>query len=334
MFCNSKIPEISVIMSVYNEPIEWIQQSIDSILNQTFRNFEFIIINDNPDGKEQLELLHEYAHKDHRINVIENSVNIGLTKSLNIAIAYSKGKYIARMDADDISLPNRFMIQYEYMENHPYVDICGSWAKLFGNIPCIAYTINKLPIEPDNIKLYSLFYNPMIHPSMFIRTRSYSLPLYDEHFIKAQDYVLVGESIIQGKKLANIPQILIKYRTTKKSKEKAYVSQQNNSANYIRKKLLLKEFPSLSIKEINFHNELMSLQHYDLKLAESWLIHLKSLVSESCESLQRFNNNLFEFIWVNVCISNKCTYRIFKNSSLYYKFSPLYFLRFLKRRSI
>lgn len=334
MFSYSQIPEISVIMSVYNEPIAWIQQSIDSILNQTFKNFEFIIINDNPDGIEQLELLHEYACKDHRISVIENSENIGLTKSLNIGATYSKGKYIARMDADDISLPNRFKVQYEYMEKHPEIDICGSWAKLFGNIPLIAYSINKLPIDPENIKLYSLFYNPMIHPSMFIRTKNFALPLYNEYFIKAQDYVLVGESLIQGKKLANIPQVLMKYRVTQKSGKKAYVSQQNNSANFIREKLLLNKFPLLSSETINFHNDLMTHKHCDLKLAEKWLIHLKLLLSEPRESSQRFNNRLFEFIWVNICLSNQSTYRYFKNSTLYNKFSLLYFLRFFKRKSI
>lgn len=328
------MPIISVIMSVFNEPLEWIRQSIDSILSQTFTDFEFIIINDNPQGKRQLEMMHEYAQKDHRIKIIENIENKGLTKSLNIGIACAKGKYLARMDADDISMPNRFMVQYEYMEHHPEIDICGSWAKLFGNVPLIAYTINKLPIESADIKLYSSFYNPMIHPSMFIRAKNFALPLYNENFIKAQDYVLVGESLIEGKKLANIPQILIKYRATKKSGEKAYVLQQNNSANYIRKKLLLKEFPSLSLEEINFHNDLMTLQHCDIKLAESWLIHLKSLVSESYESLQRFNDSLFEFIWANSCLSNNLTYRYFRNSALYNKFSPLYFLRFLKRRSI
>lgn len=328
------MPTISVIMSVFNEPIAWIKQSIDSILYQTFSNFEFIIINDNPEGKEQLAMLHEYAQKDHRIKVIENTENKGLTKSLNVGIACAKGKYLARMDADDISLPNRFMIQYEYMEHHPEIDICGSWAKLFGNVPPVAYTINKLPIEPENIKLYSLFYNPMIHPSMFIRTKSFALPLYNEHFIKAQDYVLVGESLIQGKKLANIPQVLMKYRVTQKSGKKAYVSQQNNSANFIRGKLLLKEFPLLSSETINFHNDLMTHKPCNLKVAEKWLIHLKSLLSEPRESSQKFNNRLFEFIWVNICLSNQSTYRYFKNSTLYNKFSLLYFLRFLKRRCI
>ena len=98
---------ISVVMSVYNEPVDWIRQSIDSILNQTFRYFEFIIINDNPEGISQKKMLKDFAAKDNRIKIIENEENKGLTKSLNIGISKATGKYIARMDADDISMPDR-----------------------------------------------------------------------------------------------------------------------------------------------------------------------------------------------------------------------------------
>lgn len=109
--------EVSVVMSVYNEPMEWISQSIESILNQSFTNFEFIIINDKPEGKEQIALINEYASQDQRIKIIQNEKNLGLTKSLNIGILHAKSKYIARMDADDISMPNRLKMQYEFMDN-------------------------------------------------------------------------------------------------------------------------------------------------------------------------------------------------------------------------
>ena len=94
--------KISVIMSIYSEKEEWIKESIDSILSQTFRDFEFIIINDNPKRKQNENLLLEYSQKDNRIIVITNKENIGLTKSLNKGLSIAKGKYIARMDADII----------------------------------------------------------------------------------------------------------------------------------------------------------------------------------------------------------------------------------------
>lgn len=326
--------EVSVVMSVYNEPIEWISQSIESILNQSFTNFEFIIINDKPDGKEQIALINEYASQDQRIKIIQNEKNLGLTKSLNIGILHAKSKYIARMDADDISMPNRLKMQYEFMESHPEIDICGTWAKLFGDIPLLAHKINKLPIRPEQIKLYALFYNPMIHPSMMLRLDSFTLPLYNETYKKAQDYVLVGESLIADKKLANIPQILIKYRVTKKSGLKDYVDQQSYSANHIRREMLLIAHHSLSDYEIKLHNDVMTLQQCNLKLAEQWLINLKFLLSKNHENQGEFIDNLFEFIWANICLSNFKTYTYYINSSLYNKFSFLYFIRFMKKAFI
>lgn len=323
---------ISVVMSVYNEPVDWIRQSIDSILNQTFRYFEFIIINDNPEGISQKKLLKDFAAKDNRIKIIENEENKGLTKSLNIGISKATGKYIARMDADDISMPNRFQVQFDYMESHPEIDICGTWAKLFGDIPLIAYKANKLPIEPDQIKLFALFYNPMIHPTIMIRRRSFTLPIYNKDFKKAQDYVLIGESLISGKKLANIPKILLKYRATKKSGEEAYVSQQSISSNYIRKKMLQREFTKITEDQIQLNNNIVTYQPYELELAEQWLIHVKALLSDTHGYLNEFLNGIFQIIWANVCLSNNCSYSFFRNSTLYDKFSFLYFMRFIKRR--
>ena len=101
-------------MSIYSEEEEWIRESIDSILNQTFSDFEFIIINDNPNRDKNNSLLTEYTRIDNRIIIITNEENIGLTKSLNKGLEIARGKYIARMDADDISLPTRFEKQVDF----------------------------------------------------------------------------------------------------------------------------------------------------------------------------------------------------------------------------
>lgn len=100
--------KLSVIMSVYSESEKMLRQSIDSVLNQSFRDFEFIIVNDNPERIEIIQLLRYYMEKDNRVKVFSNEINKGLTKSLNIAAKKSNSKYIARMDADDISDITRF----------------------------------------------------------------------------------------------------------------------------------------------------------------------------------------------------------------------------------
>src|SRR5690348_17026682 len=105
-------------MSVYNEQDDWLKQSIESILNQTYQYFEFIIVLDNPNNKAAKRLLERYQQIDNRIKLIYNEENIGLTNSLNKALEVAKGTYIARMDADDISDPRRFEIQYNYFKDH------------------------------------------------------------------------------------------------------------------------------------------------------------------------------------------------------------------------
>ncbi len=102
-------------MSTYNETVEELKKAIDSILTQTFKNFEFIIILDNPQNYEHKKVINEYLSKDKRIIFLINESNIGLAASLNEGIENAKGDYIARMDADDISMPNRLEKEYNYL---------------------------------------------------------------------------------------------------------------------------------------------------------------------------------------------------------------------------
>ena len=107
--------KLSIIMPVYNEKVEWIKESIESIIYQTFTEFEFIIILDNPENKEAEKLLENYSKKDKRIRILKNKKNIGLVKTLNIGLDVANGEFIARMDADDIALPERFEKQMNFL---------------------------------------------------------------------------------------------------------------------------------------------------------------------------------------------------------------------------
>ena len=115
--------KISVVMPVFNTQIDFLKEAVESILNQSFREFEFIIIDDGTtDGSSQ----YLGSLSDPRIRIIRNERNLGITQSLNIGFSIAKGKYIARMDSDDISLPCRLQEQYNLMERHPEVIVCGS----------------------------------------------------------------------------------------------------------------------------------------------------------------------------------------------------------------
>jgi glycosyltransferase involved in cell wall biosynthesis len=197
-------------MSIYNEKNEWMHESIDSILNQTFPDFEFIIINDNPARVENSLLLEEYRKKDNRIIILTNEENIGLTRSLNKGIKISKGKYIARMDADDISFPIRLEKQIDIMENNPNIIVCGSKIKLFGNKKMQSFTT---PEESKSIKELLIKKSCITHSGAVIRKTALvkNHILYDENYTYAQDYKLWIDLYNIGD-FYNIQEFLLLYR--------------------------------------------------------------------------------------------------------------------------
>ena len=193
-------------MSTLNTPERYLRQSIESILNQTFKDFEFIIVDDGSLGKD-IEIIESY--NDPRIHVIKNAVNKGLPYSLNEAIKQSIGKYIARMDSDDIALPHRLEKQYRYMENHKDVQVLGAVARTFGKI-------KKTIISPqyDDINEQLFFRSSIVHPSVMIR-RDFLMEnglLYNESFMCSQDFELWSRIVCNGK-ISIIPEVLMMYRT-------------------------------------------------------------------------------------------------------------------------
>lgn len=204
MIVKSK-PIISVIMSVYNGA-EFLAEAIESILNQTYTNFEFIIINDGSTDK-SLEIIKSYMINDYRIIII-NRKNRGLPYSLNEGIRKSQGKYIARMDADDISLPNRFESQIKFMEQNPDIGICG----------CSVIDIKtgkKWILSSKNKRLQAelLFSSVFAHPSVMIKKKviiDHKL-FYNENFLHSQDFEL-WTRMAEFTSMANLQKPLIKYR--------------------------------------------------------------------------------------------------------------------------
>lgn len=203
--------KISVIMSIYNEPEEWILLSIESILNQSFTDFEFIIINDNPIRIENSIILDKYLMADKRIIIINNKTNCGLTKSLNKGLDIAKGTYIARMDADDISMLNRFQLQIDFMDKNKEYIVCGTQIKHFGDS-----VRNKMPWlrETDKLLKANLIWGSVFaHPTVFIRKSvldEFSIR-YNEDYKHAQDYRLWVDLFDKGK-FYNIQKVCLAYR--------------------------------------------------------------------------------------------------------------------------
>ena len=178
-----KNPKISVIMSVYNGE-KYLKEAIESILNQAFTDLEFIIVNDGSTDK-SLEIIQSY--NDERIKIINNEKNIGLVKSLNKALQFVKGEYIARQDADDSSLPNRLKLQLEFLEKHPEVALLGTGIYVINEN---GETIERRIMHP-NPKRSLLKGNRFIHGSvMFKKSVIDEVGTYNETLRYSQDYEL------------------------------------------------------------------------------------------------------------------------------------------------
>jgi len=204
-----KEPLISVIMSVFNGQ-EYLEESIQSILNQSFKNFEFIIVNDGSFDNTK-EILKKYQSKDPRIKIITNDGNIGLTKSLNRAIKIAQGKYIARQDADDISLSQRLEKQIEFLEKNPEIKVLGTFGYLIAQE---AEILGKeiVPISSQAIKKVLIKRNPFIHTSIMVKKEIIDkVGAYNEKFRTSQDYELWFR-ILRIAKGENLPLFLVKKR--------------------------------------------------------------------------------------------------------------------------
>ena len=192
--------ESSIIMSTYNHEKSLIQ-SINSILNQKYEDFEFLILNDNStDGTK--EVLDKFKKKDSRIKVFNNYKNLGLTKSLNILIKESGGKLIFRQDSDDISLPNRLMNQVNLLRdpnNHACVTRAAN-----------SLTLKKIPNMSYHLpyKLVMNYKNPFIHGTLGIKKEVlFDVGLYDERFYYAQDYHLYKKLIMSKYRIIKVREI-------------------------------------------------------------------------------------------------------------------------------
>lgn len=214
------MPKVTVIMSVYNGE-KFVGSAIKSILAQTFNDFEFIVINDGSTDKTS-EILATFD--DQRIKVIHQS-NMGLTKSLNKGIQLARGEYIARMDSDDVALPERLEKQVKFMDANPDVGVVGT---AYYEIDACGKIIGKktFPICDKELKKVLIRYNPLFHGSVMIRRSVFEqVGLYNEQFQKSQDYELWFR-VIKHFKLANLSEPLMMRRYTPTNISVAYERQQ------------------------------------------------------------------------------------------------------------
>lgn len=202
------LPAISIIMAVYNGE-EYLEETIRSVLGQTFEDFEFVIVDDCSTDS-TLEIVKSFP--DPRIRVFTNEQNLGQASSLNVGIEKARGKYLARIDADDVYLPEKLGTQIAYMKSHPDVAVLGTGAAILNNKGKVI-GILEAHLEPWEIEFRMFYETPMIHVSVLMkRDTILSFGGYVPEYTIAADYHLWARLIMAGEKLANIPDILMAYR--------------------------------------------------------------------------------------------------------------------------
>lgn len=199
-------PKITVLMSVYNSE-KYLKEAIESILNQTFADFEFLIMDDHSND-DSVRIINNYH--DERIKFIRNEVRLGLASSLNKGIRLARGVYIARMDADDISLSTRLERQNDFFDNHKDIGVIGAQAEL---IDANGKTLGKTQKFTTHalIKWTNLFSSSMLHPTIFARKELLEKNLYNENFSNSQDYELWSR-LLKKTRFENIDECLLRLR--------------------------------------------------------------------------------------------------------------------------
>lgn len=204
---HSMEPRVTVLMPVYNAG-QYIEEAMKSILSQTFRNYEFLIINDGSTDNSP-DVIRKFS--DTRIRFVENESNMRLSGTLNKGIRLARGEYIARMDADDISLPTRFEKQVGFLDQNPDVALCGTWYSVFGTTRKMTH---RLPTSQKEIECYLLFNPSFGHPTVMFRKSAFVTRelWFDEEYTPAEDYNC-WVRFVEHARLANIPEVLLMYRT-------------------------------------------------------------------------------------------------------------------------
>lgn len=313
------MPKVTVLMPVYNAE-RYLKESIKSILNQTFTDFEFLIINDGSTDK-SVEIIESF--KDSRIRLVHNEQNMNLVPTLNRGLELSLGEYIARMDGDDIAYPERLQKQVDFMDNNVEIGICGSWIQFFDG----ADGVIKYPTLPEEIKSQLFFVNSLAHPTVIMRKallQEYNLK-YERRL--AEDYDLWQRASFCFK-LANIPEVLLDYRISPGSYSNTYSPKVAPVILEMIKEMLKKFNIFTSEEELSIHRSIGNGDVFDseAKLLECIRYLHKVITANKSRKIYPSKN------FLDLC--NSYIYNAIFKSHLSRKIKIKYIIRFLFLKNI
>lgn len=308
-------PKLTVLMPVYNGS-SYLREAIDSILAQTFEDFELLIVDDgSTDGSADIVV----TYNDPRIRLVIQPINRGLVAALNMGLEISNSEYVARMDSDDICLPNRLARQVAFMDKNPSVGISGTWMESFGLGKPAMW---RSPLTHEMIICNMLFESAIYHPTAIFR-RSVIIEnnlFYDSSYIHAEDYELWCRFATRIK-FANIGEVLLRYRIHSQSVGQSQRDAKLLSASKVRN-LWLKQLGldnSVSIHNLLGEWEIVAKMSF-LRQAESWLLELINANAVMNVFPEPFFSEAIAERWGTLCRNST---RIGVDSFSYYSSSTL-----------
>jgi glycosyltransferase involved in cell wall biosynthesis len=228
---NSPSPKVSVFMPVYNAG-SYLYAAIDSILNQSFTDFEFVIVNDGSTDQSESVIL---SYNDPRIRLVNNPKNLGLIASLNVGLEICNGEYIVRMDQDDISLPDRIALQVSFMEQNPEIGLIGSWFEDFGDQ--IESKIVRYSTNDTEIRIRHLYQTHISHPTALLRSsivRRHNIR-FDPEYVHGEDYNC-WVTMSAFCKLSNYPAVLVRKRDHPRNITNSFSSTMHSTCTKVKQK--------------------------------------------------------------------------------------------------
>lgn len=262
--------KLSVLMSVYkSEKPVYLDRSLQSVWDdQTLRPDEIILVQDGPIGDELTSIIRQWKEKlDDTLVLLVNETNLGLTKSLNKGIKVAKGEYIARMDSDDISLPDRFLHQLKYMDEHPDISVLGGAIQEFNDQDGIIGE-RHFPVNTTAIRQYIHKASPVAHPAVMIRKSLFEEGvLYNEEYRTTQDLALWFDVLASGHQMANLDEFVLQFRR----ESNVYQRRKNKADSRLELKIHLKGIKTLfGFSPIK---SLFPIARYILRLMPNSIIH-------------------------------------------------------------
>lgn len=292
-------PLITILMPVHNGAA-YLKEAMDSMLGQSLEDFEFLIV-DDASTDESADIVH--ACKDPRIRFIQSRERLKLSGALNLGLDHARGRYIARMDADDISLPGRLEIQARFMNQNPGIGLCGSWIRYFGAMNSVL----KRPLLHEDIRAFTLLDTPFAHPTVMFRRdlmEQHQLR-FDGSYFPTEDFELWTRAM-RHFTVANLPEVLLHYRAHGSSLTGSDWSTMDEQAVRIIRTQLLPLGIDPTPDELRFHRQLamgrLTITLSLLDQAEAWLLALLAANRKTPVFSPAALESLLGDVWARTCL--------------------------------